>query len=372
MGTDGASGLRDGRKWWWQSGSGELWERAVTERGDHFYEEATNAPRNAFDVSLRPPGFEEFTGQAKVVELLTMRVEAARQRGDVLDHLLLCGPPGLGKTSLAHIIAASVGSQIHTCNGPQIEKAGDLAAILTKLERGDVLFIDEIHRLHPKLEEYLYPAMEDYKLDIIIDQGPSARSIQLPLPRFTLVGATTRSGMLTAPLRSRFGMISRLDYYNVAQLAGIIMRSAGLIGIQIEAEGAEEIASRARGTPRVANMLLRYVRDYAQVRADNVITAAVADAALQLIEIDADGLDEMDKRILEAMVYKFDGGPVGLSSVAVVVGEDTTTIEEVNEPYLIMRGFIKRTPRGRVAMPAAYEKVGAPVPPRAEHLDLFG
>ena len=371
-GVDAESGLRAGWKWWWQSGSGELWERAVTERGDHFYEEATNAPRNAFDVSLRPPGFEEFTGQAKVVELLTMRVEAARQRGDVLDHLLLCGPPGLGKTSLAHIIAASVGSQIHTCNGPQIEKAGDLAAILTKLERGDVLFIDEIHRLHPKLEEYLYPAMEDYKLDIIIDQGPSARSIQLPLPRFTLVGATTRSGMLTAPLRSRFGMISRLDYYNVAQLAGIIMRSAGLIGIQIEAEGAEEIASRARGTPRVANMLLRYVRDYAQVRADNVITAAVADAALQLIEIDADGLDEMDKRILEAMVYKFDGGPVGLSSVAVVVGEDTTTIEEVNEPYLIMRGFIKRTPRGRVAMPAAYEKVGAPVPPRAEHLDLFG
>jgi Holliday junction DNA helicase RuvB len=369
---DAESGLRAGWKWWWQSGRLGLWEREVSERGDHFYEEATNAPRNAFDVSLRPPGFDEFTGQAKVVELLTMRVEAARQRGDVLDHVLLCGPPGLGKTSLAHIIAASVGSQIHTCNGPQIEKAGDLAAILTKLERGDVLFIDEIHRLHPKLEEYLYPAMEDYKLDIIIDQGPSARSIQLPLPRFTLVGATTRSGMLTAPLRSRFGMISRLDYYNVAQLAGIIMRSAGLIGIQIEAEGAEEIASRARGTPRVANMLLRYVRDYAQVRADNVITAAVADAALQLIEIDADGLDEMDKRILEAMVYKFDGGPVGLSSVAVVVGEDTTTIEEVNEPYLIMRGFIKRTPRGRVAMPAAYEKVGAPVPPRAEHLDLFG
>jgi holliday junction DNA helicase RuvB len=331
-----------------------------------------NAANAAFDISLRPPVFSEFVGQEKIVELLTMRVEAAKGRGDVLDHVLLCGPPGLGKTSLAHIIAANVGSNIHTCHGPQIEKAGDLAAILTKLERGDVLFIDEIHRLHPKLEEYLYPAMEDYKMDIMIDQGPSARSIQLPLPRFTLVGATTRSGMLTAPLRSRFGMVNRLDYYGLSDLTAIIERSAGLMEIALEGHGAREIAKRSRGTPRVANMLLRYVRDYAQVRAGNVITEEVADAALTLIQIDADGLDEMDKRILEAMVHRFDGGPVGMQTVAIAVGEDATTLEEVNEPYLIMKGFVKRTPRGRVALAAAYEKLGVPPPARVDaQAELF-
>jgi Holliday junction DNA helicase RuvB len=251
---------------------------------------------------------------------------------------------------------------MHTTSGPQIEKAGDLAGILTNIQKGDVLFIDEIHRLHPAIEEYLYPAMEDYRLDIIIDSGPSARSIQINLPRFTLVGATTRSGMLTAPLRSRFGLINRLDYYNREELADIIERSAGLLETEIHRTGALEIASRSRGTPRVANALLRWVRDFAQVRGKGIIDQANAAAALAMIEIDSDGLDEMDKRLLEAMIYKFGGGPVGLNSLAVAVGEDAATLEEVHEPFLIMQGFIQRTPRGRTAMPAAYEKIGAPVP----------
>lgn len=295
-----------------------------------------------------------------------LMVEAARQRGDVLDHVLLSGPPGLGKTTLANILANAVGRQIHTTSGPQIEKAGDLAGILTNLEKGDILFIDEIHRLHPAIEEYLYPAMEDFRLDIIIDQGPNARSIQLNLPRFTLVGATTRAGMLTSPLRSRFGLVNRLDYYTTDELCTIINRSAGLLDTPIEKDGAEQIALRSRGTPRVANSLLRWVRDFAQVRGSGVIDAEAAIAALSMIEIDADGLDEMDKRLLEALIYKFNGGPVGLSSLAVAVGEDTSTLEDVHEPFLIMQGYMARTPRGRVAMPSAFSKIGAPPPSESQ------
>ena len=326
---------------------------------ENFYQQTTTAPATSYDVSLRPPAFSEFIGQEKVVERLLLMVDAAKLRGDVLDHVLLSGPPGLGKTTLANIIARAVGSQIHTTSGPQIEKAGDLAGVLTNLQRGDILFIDEIHRLHPAIEEYLYPAMEDYRLDIIIDSGPSARSIQLNLPKFTLVGATTRSGMLTAPLRSRFGLVNRLDYYTHDELSRIIERSAGLLDIAIDPDGSGEIAARSRGTPRVANALLRWVRDYAQVRGNGHITGPIATAALGMIDIDADGLDEMDKRILETLIYKFHGGPVGLNSLAVAVGEDASTLEEVHEPFLIMQGFFQRTPRGRVALPAAYSKIGA-------------
>lgn len=331
---------------------------------ENFYQQATSAPPTSFDVSLRPPVFSEFIGQDKVKDRLLLMLEAARKRGDVLDHVLLSGPPGLGKTTLAMIIARAAGTQLHTTSGPQIEKAGDLAGILTNVQKGDILFIDEIHRLHPAIEEYLYPAMEDYRLDIIIDSGPSARSIQINLPRFTLVGATTRSGMLTAPLRSRFGLINRLDYYTHEELAAIIERSAGLLDITIERAGALEVASRSRGTPRVANALLRWVRDFAQVRGAGVIDKVTADAALAMIEIDAQGLDEMDMRLLETLIAKFHGGPVGLNSLAVALGEDAATIEEVHEPFLIMQGFIQRTPRGRVAMPAAYAKTGLPMPER--------
>jgi Holliday junction DNA helicase RuvB len=330
---------------------------------ENFYQQATSTPATNFDVSLRPPAFSEFIGQEKVKDRLLLMLEAAKQRGDVLDHVLLSGPPGLGKTTLANLIAKAAGTQLHTTSGPQIEKAGDLAGVLTNIQKGDVLFIDEIHRLHPAIEEYLYPAMEDFRLDIIIDSGPSARSIQINLPRFTLVGATTRSGMLTAPLRSRFGLVNRLDYYTHGELAQIIERSAGLLDVPIESAGALEVASRSRGTPRVANALLRWVRDFAQVRGKGTITGEIADAALAMIEIDSQGLDEMDKRLLEVLIYKFNGGPVGLNSLAVAVGEDSATIEEVHEPFLIMQGYLMRTPRGRMAMPAAYEKLGIPAPP---------
>ena len=334
----------------------------VLRMGESFYTRTTEAPSSAFDLSLRPPAFSEFCGQEKIKDRLMLMVEAARQRDDVLDHILLSGPPGLGKTTLANIIANAVGCRIHTTSGPQIEKAGDLAGVLTNLEKGDILFIDEIHRLHPAIEEYLYPAMEDFRLDIIIDQGPNARSIQLNLPKFTLVGATTRAGRLTSPLRSRFGLVNRLDYYTREELCAIIERSAGLLNVPVDPEGALQIALRSRGTPRVANSLLRWVRDYAQVRGDGVITEQLAHDALTMIEIDDDGLDEMDKRLLEAMIYKFNGGPVGLSSLAVAVGEDASTLEDVHEPFLIMQGYISRTPRGRVAMPSAYLKMGAAPP----------
>ena len=312
--------------------------------------------------------FSEFAGQEKVCQRLELMVQAAQQRGDVLEHILLSGPPGLGKTTLAYIIASAMGVGMKNTSGPTIEKAGDLAGLLTTLERGDVLFIDEIHRLQPAIEEYLYPAMEDYKLDILIDQGPNARSVRLSLPKFTLIGATTRAGMISAPLRSRFGMNCRLDYYTAEELQCIIRRSAGLIGIAIDDPGALEIAARARGTPRVANNLLRWVRDYAQVRANNKVTREVADAALAMLDIDADGFDEMDKRILEALIHKFAGGPVGLNSLAVAIGEDAGTLEDVNEPYLIMQGYLKRTPQGRVALPLAYKKLGISTPRREGEL----
>jgi holliday junction DNA helicase RuvB len=335
---------------------------------ENFVNTTLDTPDTPFDISLRPPMFSEFAGQEKVCERLEVMVQAAKGRGDVLDHVLLSGPPGLGKTTLAYILAGAMGVNIKNTSGPTIEKAGDLAGLLTTLERGDVLFIDEIHRLQPTIEEYLYPAMEDFKLDIIIDQGPNARSVRLNLPKFTMIGATTRSGMISAPLRSRFGMSCRLDYYVADDLQKIILRSARIINVDVDTEGALEIAARSRGTPRVANNLLRWVRDYAQVKADSKIDREIADAALSMLDIDADGFDEMDKRILEALVHKFQGGPVGLNSLAVAIGEEAGTLEEVNEPYLIMQGYIKRTPQGRVALPPAYRKMGVSVPKRAGEL----
>lgn len=315
-------------------------------------------PDPALELTLRPSLFAEFTGQAKVKERLEIAVQAAKGRGEPLDHILLNGPPGLGKTTLAHIIAKAMSANLKSTSGPTIEKAGDLAGLLTNLEEGNVLFIDEIHRLQKTIEEYLYPAMEDFKLDIIIDQGPNARSVRLNLPRFTLIGATTRSGLLTAPLLTRFPIRERVDYYQASQLQQIVLRSARILNIEMNQNGALEIARRSRGTPRIANNLLKRVRDFAQVRGDGTITVALADRALALLEIDENGLDEMDKRLLDTIIVKFGGGPVGLGSLAVAVGEEPDTLEEVYEPYLIMEGYLKRTPQGRVATELSYKKLG--------------
>ena len=325
---------------------------------DRVISDVLTKPDAALEMTLRPSLFADFTGQPKVKERIEIAVEAARRRGEALDHVLLSGPPGLGKTTLANIIAKCMGANLKSTSGPTIEKAGDLAGLLTNLEEGDVLFIDEIHRLQKTIEEYLYPAMEDFKLDIIIDQGPNARSVRLNLPRFTLIGATTRSGLLTAPLLTRFPVRERLDYYSAEQLHKIVVRSARLLDIAIDEHGAAQIARRSRGTPRITNNLLRRVRDYAQVRGDGHITAEIADRALAMLEIDENGLDDMDKRILEAVITKFGGGPVGVSSLAVAVGEEPDTIEEVYEPYLIMEGYLKRTTQGRVATELSYKKLG--------------
>jgi Holliday junction DNA helicase RuvB len=318
-----------------------------------------------YEAGLRPRSLNDYIGQDRIRDNLQVSIAAARQRAEALDHVLLYGPPGLGKTTLACIIAKAMGSNLKSTSGPTIEKAADLAGLLTNLEEGDVLFIDEIHRLQKTIEEYLYPAMEDFKLDIIIDQGPNARSVRLNLPRFTLIGATTRSGLLTAPLLTRFAVRERLDYYVADDLQKIVARSARLLAVEIDEKGAHEIARRSRGTPRIANNLRRRVRDYAQVRHDGRVTGDVADKALAMLEIDQNGLDEMDKRILEAIITKFGGGPVGVNSLAVAVGEESDTLEEVYEPYLIMEGYLKRTPQGRVTTELSYRKLG--LKPTAEN-----
>jgi holliday junction DNA helicase RuvB len=316
----------------------------------------------AEETTLRPRRLAEFVGQPALREHLEIMLGAARQRGQSVDHVLLAGPPGLGKTSMAGIVAAEMGAGFRVTSGPALERSGDLAAILTNLDEGDVLFIDEIHRLHRIVEEVLYPAMEDFCLDIVIGKGPSARSIRLDLPRFTLVGATTRTGLITGPLRDRFGFVARLDYYDATDLEAVVLRAARILGVELRPEGAVEIAVRSRGTPRIANRLLRLVRDFAEVRADGIVTGEVAREALKLFEVDERGLDKVDRSILTALCRTFGGTPVGLSTLAVSVGEETETVEDVYEPYLLKEGFLQRTPRGRVATPAAFAHLGMPLP----------
>ena len=335
---------------------------APRETGVGYIASALAAPDQPAEAALRPLSFADFAGQPRTVERLQVMVGAARRRGDPLNHILLSGPPGLGKTTLAFILGNELGRTVRVTSGPVVEKAGDLAGLLTNLEEGDILFIDEIHRIPRAVEEYLYSAMEDCRLDIMIDQGPNARSVRLSLPRFTLIGATTRAGLLTAPLRSRFTLQTRLDYYDTATLCGIVNRTCGLLGVAVEEAGAREIAGRARGTPRIANNLVNFVRDYAQERAAGVITRAAASAALELLEIDAAGLDEMDKRVLRVVAENYGGGPVGMSTIAVAVGEEAETLEEVHEPFLIQEGYLKRTPQGRMITGRGYAAIGLKAP----------
>ena len=332
--------------------------------GDRLISAENASDDAALDRAIRPRALADYVGQPAVCEQMEIFIAAARARREALDHVLIFGQPGLGKTTLSHIIANEMGVSLRQTSGPVLEKAGDLAALLTNLEPYDVLFIDEIHRLSPVVEEVLYPAMEDYQLDIMIGEGPAARSVKIDLPPFTLIGATTRAGLLTSPLRDRFGIVQRLEYYSVADLTSIVQRSAHILGVVIDAEGAGEVARRSRGTPRIANRLLRRVRDYAQVKTNGQIDTQVADAALQMLKVDQQGFDDMDRRLLSAVIEKFDGGPVGLDSLAAAIGEERGTLEDVIEPYLIQQGYLMRTPRGRLATRTAYLHLGLQAPKR--------